>query len=871
MNSFSQSLEDGHKSIEKGEYNEAITIFNNLIQKGKKENASLYVEAKLGLAKVYTDIGVMHLSNIILKQLKEFIISDDPKQRNKLAKINLMIADNYDLLFNLKEFLNHIDKFYTDYKSQDNYSEIYEATYHAYMSRYYNLSFDINQAYFHSTKALDFSHKYSQKENINNDALIIEPYKIYAAHCLTLRNYAKVNTNERQKYFDTLKHLVKNRFKHNNIKKAKSIINTSSIMLDLVFNYYNENQINKSLKNPDSLYRNLISNYTNGAFIYKNLLGNQSDYLPRYYNLQSWLAYGKRDIQSGLQLTEHALKSYSLSQFIDRGIVPNYARVMASLRFKSFLLNHKYESTKDSIYLKQNIANLEINEKLWVNFQKDQILGTKDFLTNDYNQNPYQYLYKSYLDLFKITKNEHYLRKVHEYDEKSKYNSLVFSLQRKLGKNEYSERQKVYLLMEELVLNRVLEKNDEILKQKIKNKINALSNERNSLVPDLKEIQNQFKDNEAQVSYSYISVGINKVYAKIMTKNSLKVIEIDSFTSFRKYKDKTDDLITSLKKNDVVSFKNISHELYSLLFEKVKKQLPGQINKIEIIPFAHIEALPFDLLINSNPKTEDFRKLPYLIKQFTFKYAFSNTIKKLSLRKKPKSQLDIYKPSFDSTLTDLDYGSSIAKKIKKYQNGNLYLNENAKLSNFTSSLSNSSHITLITHAKSNQKILNDGKGIYFDDKFLSLDSVYNFSSKTDLLILTACGTGAGYVNVGEGNMSLARAFTSIGVKSLIVSSWDIDEYSTTKILNDFYKHYKGEKTGAIALREAKLDYIKTSIPRTANPLYWAGLNVIGNESYNFTEGYDIELYLYILIGILFLILLFFLVKKDSIMSRASFW
>jgi hypothetical protein len=36
-------------------------------------------------------------------------------------------------------------------------------------------------------------------------------------------------------------------------------------------------------------------------------------------------------------------------------------------------------------------------------------------------------------------------------------------------------------------------------------------------------------------------------------------------------------------------------------------------------------------------------------------------------------------------------------------------------------------------------------------------------------------------------------------------------------------------TKAEALQKAKLDYLTTASPRMANPLYWAGLNITGNN------------------------------------------
>jgi CHAT domain-containing protein len=138
-------------------------------------------------------------------------------------------------------------------------------------------------------------------------------------------------------------------------------------------------------------------------------------------------------------------------------------------------------------------------------------------------------------------------------------------------------------------------------------------------------------------------------------------------------------------------------------------------------------------------------------------------------------------------------------------------------------------VAVLSHGKADKDENEDQKGIYLSDGFLSLSDVYNYKANTEFLILGACETGVGHKENNEGSINLARAFTSIGVKSMLLSSWEIDEYSSMKIIKSFLEYLDKSDTKSAALQKAKLNYLATATPRTANPLYWAGLNITGNN------------------------------------------
>jgi CHAT domain-containing protein len=115
------------------------------------------------------------------------------------------------------------------------------------------------------------------------------------------------------------------------------------------------------------------------------------------------------------------------------------------------------------------------------------------------------------------------------------------------------------------------------------------------------------------------------------------------------------------------------------------------------------------------------------------------------------------------------------------------------------------------------------------------------------LILEACETGLGGKDNGEGNINLSRAFTSIGVKSMLLASWKIDEGSSLEITTSFFSYLEQGFTKSEALQKAKLDYIKNANPRSSSPFYWAGLQLLGsNENVVLKDNTNYLKYWYLL-------------------------
>lgn len=117
-----------------------------------------------------------------------------------------------------------------------------------------------------------------------------------------------------------------------------------------------------------------------------------------------------------------------------------------------------------------------------------------------------------------------------------------------------------------------------------------------------------------------------------------------------------------------------------------------------------------------------------------------------------------------------------------------------------------------------------------DDGFLTSGEIGDLKIAADLVFLSACNTGKGKFEAGEGVMSLAYSFLYAGAKSVVMTQWKIPDETTPEIVIEFYKNLKKGQRKSQALRNAKLTYLENQEdPLKRHPYYWAGFVLIGDD------------------------------------------
>lgn len=139
--------------------------------------------------------------------------------------------------------------------------------------------------------------------------------------------------------------------------------------------------------------------------------------------------------------------------------------------------------------------------------------------------------------------------------------------------------------------------------------------------------------------------------------------------------------------------------------------------------------------------------------------------------------------------------------------------------------------------------------------------IYNLDLKSaKLVILSACETGNGQLVSGEGVVSLSRAFSYAGCKSVITSLWKADDKSTAFILKRLHAYLQEGFAKDDALQKAKQDYLanRDIDDKYKTPFYWAHLLLIGDREPIRKSGFRVDVPV---IVSLFLVLVGFLLYK----------
>ncbi|NJM54961.1 MAG: CHAT domain-containing protein [Verrucomicrobiae bacterium] len=96
---------------------------------------------------------------------------------------------------------------------------------------------------------------------------------------------------------------------------------------------------------------------------------------------------------------------------------------------------------------------------------------------------------------------------------------------------------------------------------------------------------------------------------------------------------------------------------------------------------------------------------------------------------------------------------------------------------------------------------------------------------TELVILSACDSGSGEVKIGEGVMSLRRAFRIAGAETVLASHWPVSDEATRQLMTEFIRRWRGGESRLEAWRGAQLALLKSD--KFSDPYFWSAFTLTG--------------------------------------------
>jgi CHAT domain-containing protein len=342
-------------------------------------------------------------------------------------------------------------------------------------------------------------------------------------------------------------------------------------------------------------------------------------------------------------------------------------------------------------------------------------------------------------------------------------------------------------------------------------------------------------------------VGDSAVYAFMLTAQQTKLVKLKITPHV--YQSTAHEFLNLCANRAAL---NAQYPRYRALAYALYEQLwkPLTITDKHIIIAQDGVFLPFEALL-AQPDENDF-----LLKHHAISYTYSANFLLKQPPASPWSNLfdrsfagfapETFQPSLRRA--SLQGSASALEEVgKKFWWGKLLKNTEATKARFMQYAPHSRVIQLFTHADADSTDAVEPR-IYFHDAPLRLSELSQADRfDAQLLVLSACKTGIGHNQRGEGVFSLARGFAALGIPSTITTLWSVEDQPTYKLTKLFYKHLAQNLPKDEALQRAKLDWLAQGGAADALPSQWAGMILVGDTAP--LSGFPLGIYGLVVVGL----------------------
>lgn len=581
------------------------------------------------------------------------------------------------------------------------------------------------------------------------------------------------------------------------------------------------------------------------------------------------------------QLKALVEKENFLNPVVTGGAITNYTEIYSSL----------YEQNGDLASLQQ--AALALDAFSSFNTQNFRVFSSDVEQIEFRNRVLYPTLQLGvwiYHELYKKTQDKKYIHQAFDLVELNKNTLLNASLQAdeaaKFGEipdslvlKEKQLGQKIGKIEQALIDARTRKAEDKI--QQLTNQLSRLRLQKNEFIASLEKQYPKYYDFKFKITLANIESiqakltdnetclleyfeGQRFFYVFKIDKENVDLIALPRPKKFnqelRLFRQALSDFsfIFGQKELAYKNFATIGHHFYQSLLAEVLTS-DKKYKRLIIIPDGELGHIPFEALLTkpAPDKQDSYQDLDYLLKSYVISYSYSGTLHLKNLSQ-TQSVSNGKMLAFAAEYKDLGAVTAVVRSpihrqvrqalaplpaareevaaLEKYFDGAFKFGAAANEKEFKTLAPQYAIIHLAMHGildKQNPTLSNlafTENGDSTEDNFLHAYELSNMNLNAALVVLSACETGYGKFQKGEGIMSLARSFMYAGTPSLLVSLWQVNDNATSLIMQSFYKNLAKGMDKATALQQAKLDYMGDGDGIAAHPAFWAPFVQLGDDS-----------------------------------------
>ncbi|MGE4289934.1 MAG: CHAT domain-containing protein [Salinivirgaceae bacterium] len=611
--------------------------------------------------------------------------------------------------------------------------------------------------------------------------------------------------------------------------------------------------------------------------------------------LQKWHEEALLYINQAIQIVLKGNEEDNINSIKEKVSLISWDKYASMLQSRAYAYREMARGKPDSLhYLKLSLQDAE-NSILAFEKHKRKLVFESDVI---YSNNQYKYFYSKTIEalcrIYEVTGDDALLYKALRYSEMEKVSALVYSVQR--NKALYQSgipAEEVTRLVE---LNRKLDEVEALRFQEQANiRINdtALFDLNMQLYHLVSEISEQEKQLEQQnATYRQIKYDVqppNLDYIMELSKQKVVVeyvlsseklytfVVVDGKIHFKhEYFDK--DFIASIEKlqqmisnikeiefslTELHTMADLSAYLYNVLLKPFEEQFKDK--PLLIVPDEQLSLIPFEILLRSKPEKFtkiNYAELDYLLYHHDISYAYSlNLIQKQTSEQVNEHAHQVFAmaPGYKKlaghqgsqyialrdardNLGVLKGAQKEVKSVGKRLQGKVVFDQDASEELFKTQAGNYGILHLAMHTLVNNEDPLYSKLVFTpdadteEDGLLNTYELANLDLGADLVVLSACNTGFGKLNRGEGIIGLTRGFFQAGCKSLLATLWSVSDETSLSIIDGFYTELEKQQTKSYSLTESKRNYVKQAKGMWAHPFFWAGYISIGDDKPIITQA-----------------------------------